>query len=91
VIYCEDLSVAWVTAVKNELSAIFEQMTRTLDAAISALAKLPTEEQERVAHWLLDELSDEDQWTRRFTTSQQALDELAAEARRDRAQGLPRV
>jgi hypothetical protein len=62
-------------------------MTRTLDAAIAALAKLPTEEQDRVAHWLLDELSDEDQWTRQFTTSQQALDELAAEARRDRAQG----
>jgi hypothetical protein len=61
-------------------------MTRTLDAAVAALAKLPAQEQDRVAQWLLDELADEDRWTHEFTNSQSALGKLAAEARMDNAQ-----
>ena len=60
-------------------------MTRTLDAAIARLATLPAEEQDRVAAWLLDELRDDEHWTRQFGTSQDALSTLAAEARADRA------
>jgi hypothetical protein len=41
-------------------------MTRALDAAIAKLAALPPEEQDRVGRWLLDELADDEQWTRRF-------------------------
>ena len=62
-------------------------MTRTLDAAIAKLATLPPEEQDRVARWLLDELRDDEQWTRQFGTSQDALTKLAAEARADHAAG----
>ena len=62
-------------------------MTRALDTAISQLEALPAEEQDRVAKWLLDEHRDEDQWTRRFSSSQDALGKLAAEARADRDQG----
>jgi hypothetical protein len=62
-------------------------MTRALDAAIAKLAGLPPEEQDRIAHWLLDELEDEDLWARQFATSQEALSKLAAEARADRAAG----
>ena len=62
-------------------------MTRTLDAAIAKLATLPPEEQDRVARWLLDELRDDEQWTRQFRTSQDALTKLAAEARADHAAG----
>lgn len=62
-------------------------MTRTLDEAISKLATLPAEEQDRVARWLLDELADEEHWARQFDTSQGALSKLAAEARTDRAAG----
>jgi hypothetical protein len=62
-------------------------MTPTLDAAIAKLATLPPEEQDRVARWLLDELRDNEQWTRQFETSQDALTKLAAEARTDRAAG----
>ena len=62
-------------------------MTRTLDAAIAKLATLPPEEQDRVAHWLLDELRDNEHWAQQFRASQDALGKLAAEARADRAAG----
>ena len=62
-------------------------MTRTLDAVIAKLETLPPEEQDRFAHWLLDELRDEEHWTRQFGASQDALSKLAAEARADHAAG----
>ncbi|MEA2692387.1 MAG: hypothetical protein QOJ16_1774 [Acidobacteriota bacterium] len=62
-------------------------MTRTLDTAIAKLATLPDEEQDRVGRWLLDELLDDDHWMRQFAGSQDALSQLAAEARADRAEG----
>jgi hypothetical protein len=62
-------------------------MTRTLDAAIAKLAALPPEEQDRVGQWLLDELADDEQWTRKFEASQGTLNKPAAEARVDRAAG----
>jgi len=62
-------------------------MTSTLDAAIAKLAALSAEEQDRVGRWLLYELTDDEQWTRRFDTSQDLLEKLAAEARADRTGG----
>jgi hypothetical protein len=62
-------------------------MTSTLDAAIAKLAALSPDEQDRVGRWLLEELTDEDQWTARFEASQDALSKLAAEARADRFAG----
>ena len=66
---------------------ILHPMTRALDAAIAKLATLPAEEQDRIAQWLLDELRDDEHWTRQFATSQGALSKLAAEARADLAAG----
>jgi hypothetical protein len=62
-------------------------MTRALDAAIAKLATLPADEQDRIAQWLLEELRDDEHWTRQFSTSQDDLSRLAAEARADRAAG----
>ena len=62
-------------------------MTQTLDAAIAQLAKLPPDEQDRIGRWLLDELRDEEHWTRQFAASQDALAKLAAEAQADHAAG----
>jgi len=62
-------------------------MTRALDAAIAKLSGRPAEEQDRIARWLLDELGDEEVWVRQFAASQDALSELAAEARAGRAAG----
>ena len=56
-------------------------VTRALNEAIAKLATLPTDEQDRIAAWLLDELRDDEQWTRRFGASTEALTKLAAEAR----------
>lgn len=68
-------------------NCILHIMTQALDAAIAKLATLPAEDQDRIAQWLLDELRDDEQWTRQFATSQDALSTLAAEARADRAAG----
>lgn len=62
-------------------------MSRTLDAALAKLATLSPDEQERVGRWLLDELRDEDHWTRQFAASQDILSKLAAEARAALAAG----
>ena len=62
-------------------------MTHTLDAAIAKLATLPPEEQDRVGHWLLNELRDDEHWAQQFRSSQDALSKLATEARADRAAG----
>jgi hypothetical protein len=62
-------------------------MTRALNEAIAKLATLPTEEQDRIAAWLLNELRDDEQWTRQLGASTEALTKLAAEARADRAAG----
>jgi hypothetical protein len=62
-------------------------MTRALDAAIVELATLPAKEQDRIAQWLLDDLRDEEHWTRQLSASQDALSRLAAETRAQRAAG----
>jgi hypothetical protein len=62
-------------------------MTQALDAVLAKLAALPADEQDRIAQWLLDELRDDERWTRRFASSPDALSKLAAEARADRAAG----
>jgi hypothetical protein len=62
-------------------------MTPTLGAVIVKLTALPPEEQDRVARWLLDELRDDEAWTRQFEASQDTLAKLAAEARADREAG----
>ncbi len=62
-------------------------MTRTLDAAVAKLEALPPEEQDRVGRWLLDELRDDEEWSRQFGSSRPALSRLAAEARADREAG----
>jgi DNA-directed RNA polymerase specialized sigma54-like protein len=62
-------------------------MTRALDSAIAKLATLSADEQDRIAQWLLDELRDEEYWERQFSSSQDTLSKLAAEARAERAAG----
>jgi len=55
-------------------------MSKLLDKAIAEVRKLPTEEQERIGAIILDELADEDRWSRSFADSQPMLDALADEA-----------
>lgn len=65
-------------------------MTRSLTAAIERLEALPPDEQDRVATWLLDELTDEAKWAEQFAASQDLLAELGKEALADHAAGRTR-
>jgi len=62
-------------------------MTEMLDAAVTRLASLPPQEQDRIAQWLLEEIPDEQLWDKRFSETEDALKKLAAEAREERAAG----
>jgi hypothetical protein len=62
-------------------------VTQLLEAALARLAKLPPDEQDRVGRWLLEELRDEELWDRQFSTSQDILSKLAAEALSEHAAG----
>jgi len=51
-----------------------------LEAAFAEAAKLPSEEQEAFARWMLAELAAERHWTQLFQESADALTTLADEA-----------
>jgi hypothetical protein len=55
-------------------------MTDLLQRAFAEVSKLPADQQDRVAQWLLDELADEEQWDRRLSETTDALSRLAREA-----------
>jgi hypothetical protein len=55
-------------------------LTDLLEKAVAEAAKLPAEEQDRFAEWMLAELEDEERWTAAFERSSDALAKLAAKA-----------
>ena len=55
-------------------------MTDLLKKAFDAASRLPEDEQNAVAEWLLAELASEDGWEVRFAGTQDALSVLAREA-----------
>jgi hypothetical protein len=55
-------------------------MTNLLEEAFAKATRLPTNEQDAFARWLLDELDSERHWARSFETSQRQLANLAQEA-----------
>ena len=62
-------------------------MTKLLTEAFEKVSKLPPEEQDQVARWLLEELEDELKWSAAFTGSQDALSKLADKALQERRAG----
>jgi hypothetical protein len=62
-------------------------MTQALEKAFQEASKLPDEEQDRVAQWLLEELADERAWDEKFARSQDALSKLADQALDEIARG----
>ena len=63
-------------------------MTELLEKAMAEAAKLPEEEQDAFAAWILGELESERRWDELFARSQDMLAEMAAEARREYRAGL---
>jgi hypothetical protein len=55
-------------------------MGHLLDKAFEEAAKLPTEEQEAFAQWVLEELASERRWTEKLSLSHDHLSRLAREA-----------
>ena len=55
-------------------------MTELLEKAFNEAAKLPAEEQDKFAQWILDELESEARWDQAFAESQDMLAQLADEA-----------
>ncbi len=62
-------------------------MTKSLEEAFTKASRLPPEEQDALAAWLLKELESEDRWDRLFARSQGALGRLAAEALAEHSEG----
>lgn len=59
-------------------------MTQMLERAFAAVAKLPDEEQDAFAAWIVEELEVEHRWSQRFAQSQDVLAQLAQEALAER-------
>jgi hypothetical protein len=55
-------------------------VTDLLKKAFDAASRLPEDEQDAVAEWLLAELASEERWEERFAETQGALSVLAQEA-----------
>ncbi len=55
-------------------------MTDLLKKAFDVASRLPVDEQDAVAEWLLAELASEQKWEERFADTQGALSLLAREA-----------
>ena len=62
-------------------------MTKLLEKAIQAAAKLPAEQQDALATLVLDEIASEKQWDEAFGKSQDVLAALAKEALEEHAAG----
>jgi hypothetical protein len=62
-------------------------VTDLLKKAFDAASRLPEEEQDAVAEWLLAELATEEGWEERFAGSQDALSVLAREASEEHERG----
>lgn len=55
-------------------------MSTVLETALAEVAKLPPEEQDALAAWLLEEIGSEQRWAKTLAESQGALESLARDA-----------
>jgi len=65
-------------------------MTKALKKAFEAASRLPDREQDELATAILKELAEDERWEAAFAQSQQALEHLAEEARREHRAGRGR-
>jgi hypothetical protein len=62
-------------------------MTQALEKAFAEVARLPAEQQDQFAHWILEELDDDQRWDASFAASQGTLTRLAVEAQAEIERG----
>jgi hypothetical protein len=66
-------------------------MTKLLEKAFDEAVKLPKKEQDRLAKWLLAEMTSEHRWDEAFTRSTDRLAQLAEEALNEHRKGGTRA
>lgn len=66
-------------------------MTKLLEKAFEEVAKLPEEDQNTFASWILEELASEQRWEKAFAGSQDKLAKLADEALAEHREGKTKV
>jgi hypothetical protein len=62
-------------------------MTKALKKAFEVASRLPDREQDELATAILEELAADERWEAAFAQSQQALEHLAEEARKEHRAG----
>jgi hypothetical protein len=62
-------------------------MTELLEKAFAEASKLPEQDQNAMAHWLLSELDSERAWQERFAHSVPVLQDLVKEAMEEHQRG----
>lgn len=65
-------------------------MTQLMEKALAEINKLPADQQDTLAAWILDELASEQQWDEAFARSHDLLEELADEALQEHRAGKTR-
>ena len=65
-------------------------MTKMLEKAFAEAARLPEQEQNAFATWILEELVSEERWQKAFASSADALARLADEALEEHRKGNTR-
>ncbi|TWT59526.1 hypothetical protein [Rubinisphaera italica] len=63
-------------------------MTELLEQLFDRVSKLPPEEQDEIANWMMKELDSERKWDALFAKSQDRLSELGAAALTENSEGL---
>ena len=66
-------------------------MTELLEKAFAEATRLPEQDQNSLASWILAELASERKWDTAFSQSADKLSKLAAEALREHAEGKTRA
>lgn len=65
-------------------------ITEALAQAVAAAATLPVEDQNYLAWRIMEEIAEEKKWTDSFARSLDVLDQMAAEALQEHAEGKTR-
>ena len=66
-------------------------MTKLLEKAFAEATKLPKKEQDRLAKWVLAEITSEQRWEAAFRRSADQLSKLASQALGEHRNGKTRV
>ena len=62
-------------------------VTKRFEKVIDKVGKLPAEEQDALAEWILEELADEQRWQESFAKSQNKLEKMADKALQEHERG----